>query len=217
MKKFVILLVLIAIVGGLGYWGASHRDHFHHHSLMDEIQEHEFHGVHDFHPTYHYQDLDTSEFMKIHFDDPEIKSFFTPLRAKEITSFPCQNCHDGPLSQMKSKNEGEANAHWDIELNHADGQVMNCTTCHHEGQMNELTSLQGEAISLDESFKLCGQCHSTQYKDWKGGAHGKNISGWQAPRVIKTCVNCHNPHQPAFESRWPSRLNRTSITKIPNH
>ena len=57
----------------------------------------------------------------------------------------------------------------------------------------------------------CKECHQQEFKDWKGGAHGKQLGGWAPPRVSNTCVNCHNPHNPYFEKRWPVRFNTQKV------
>ncbi len=142
--------------------------------------------------------------------------FLVPSRAREISSFPCSNCHTKPLAQLKSEQVGKS-AHWDISLVHANKLSMNCSTCHDMDKPNELTSLTKNSISFDHSYQQCSQCHSTQYKDWQGGAHGKRLRGWVPPRVVQTCVGCHNPHKPAFEKRWPSRLNTAKIKAEQNH
>ncbi len=135
--------------------------------------------------------------------------FYIAKRAHEITNLPCSNCHSKDISKLKSK--GTKKAHWDIELIHADDGIMNCASCHDMNKPDALTSLRGSEVSFDHSYKLCAQCHSTQYKDWQGGAHGKSLLGWVPPRVSQTCTGCHNPHKPAFEQRWPSRLNTVRI------
>jgi hypothetical protein len=138
--------------------------------------------------------------------------FFVPTRKNEIKSFPCSNCHSKPLAQLQLEQEAIGKkAHWDIELVHANTEVMNCKTCHKDAVSDQLVMLSGRNVSFDQSYKLCGQCHSTQIKDWIGGAHGKRLGGWKPPRLINTCVNCHNPHKPAFESRWPARFNTERI------
>jgi len=98
-------------------------------------------------------------------------------------------------------------AHWDIKLNHANSEIMNCATCHNGENMNSLNSLTGQNIDLNLSHKVCSQCHSNQFEDWKGGAHGKKLAGWAPPRASQTCVNCHNPHDPGFDTRWPVQFN----------
>lgn len=141
-------------------------------------------------------------------------SFLIPDRASQIKSFPCSNCHSKSIEQLSLNRKGnERKAHWDIKMVHGNSDVMNCFTCHSESNLDELVSLTSKPIVFDQSFKLCSQCHSTQYKDWLGGSHGKRLGGWAPPKIINTCANCHNPHKPAFESCWPARLNTVMKSK----
>ncbi len=137
-------------------------------------------------------------------------TFLIPERKSQIKSYACTECHSKPLIEMQN-NEDVKKAHWDIKLAHADLNTMNCITCHNGEDMNNLKSLTGNSIDFDRSYKLCSQCHTKQFDDWKGGAHGKKIAGWTPPRASLTCVNCHNPHKPGFESRWPVRFNTQKV------
>jgi hypothetical protein len=132
-------------------------------------------------------------------------TFLIPERKGQIKSYACIECHSKPLEQMTS--EGTQKAHWNLKLNHANTEIMNCATCHNGADMNNLNSLTGQPIDFNISFKVCAQCHSNQFEDWKGGAHGKKVAGWAPPRASMTCVNCHNPHNPGFEKRWPVQYN----------
>jgi nitrate/TMAO reductase-like tetraheme cytochrome c subunit len=140
--------------------------------------------------------------------------FLIPSRSHELTNFPCKNCHNVGLDELHSQNPEVKKAHWDIEFVHADQAVMNCLTCHNNENLESLVSLNRKAVSFDNSQNLCAQCHTTQFADWKGGAHGKALAGWVDPRVSYTCVNCHNPHKPAFQSRWPARLNTVKFSEL---
>lgn len=135
--------------------------------------------------------------------------FLIPDREGQLQMYKCTECHLKPLQSMKS--DALKKAHWNIELDHADATIMNCTTCHNGNDMNHLKSLTNQQISINHSYKLCGQCHAPQYSDWKGGAHGKRIGGWAPPRASYTCVNCHNPHKPAIQSKWPERYNTQKV------
>lgn len=132
-------------------------------------------------------------------------TFLIPERKGQIKSYACIECHSRPVAQMKESDMKKA--HWDIKIKHASLETMNCATCHNGENMNELNSLTGTAIDLNLSHKLCMQCHSSQFEDWKGGAHGKKVAGWAPPRASMTCVNCHNPHSPGFEKKWPVQFN----------
>ncbi len=142
-----------------------------------------------------------------------VKDFYIRKQSQIIESFPCTNCHNDELKKLKANNKvGEKNAHWNIQIVHASDKTMDCMTCHSETNLDVLNSITQTEIDFNESYKSCAQCHSTQYKEWQGGAHGKRVGGWVPPRIAKTCVECHDPHKPAFESRWPSRLNTTRLT-----
>lgn len=139
-------------------------------------------------------------------------TFLIPERKGQIKSFACIECHSKPVSQMTSKDAPKA--HWNIKLNHATSDAMNCATCHNGSNMNNLNSLTGKDIDFNLSYKICSQCHSNQFEDWKGGAHGKKVAGWAPPRASNTCVNCHDPHSPSFEKRWPVQFNtKTAIER----
>ncbi|MFP2997542.1 cytochrome C [Spongiivirga sp. MCCC 1A20706] len=136
-------------------------------------------------------------------------TFLIPERKGEIKSYACTECHTKPLNQIKGN--GIQKAHWDIKIVHASADVMNCATCHNGNDMNNLVSLTGQTIDFNKSYKQCAQCHTVQFEDWKGGAHGKKVAGWAPPRASMTCVNCHNPHNPSFETRWPVRFNTEKV------
>ena len=136
-------------------------------------------------------------------------TFLIPNRIDEIKSFKCTECHTKPLAKMQTKDIKKA--HWNIKLDHADVNTMNCITCHNGNNMDNLKSITGHNIDFNKSYKLCSQCHQKQYKDWTGGAHGKRLESWATPRASMTCVNCHNPHSPSFETKWPARFNTQKV------
>ncbi|MBL7959413.1 cytochrome C [bacterium] len=135
--------------------------------------------------------------------------FSVIARTGQITKFPCVNCHNKPLSQMTSTDSLGRKAHWNLHLQHAPEPIMNCGVCHNEGDLNTLRTITGVQVTFNESYQLCQQCHSRQYTDWQGGAHGKRVGGWTPPRVIKLCVECHDPHQPRWDKRWPAQPSLT--------
>jgi len=213
MNKFVIVIACLLLLFFLAVTCAdsSHEGHEDEHDahLMEFIRQHQSDINYD---ELNMTELDSAKLLMVHADLPHIDPFLTEKRIHQLTSFPCSNCHTQPLATMQANSQKNSKkAHWDIQLAHADESAMNCTTCHAKDNMNQLSSLTGQLIKIDESFKLCGQCHSSQYKDWQGGAHGKQLNGWKPPRVATTCVSCHNPHQPAFPKRFPARLNTNQL------
>ncbi len=134
----------------------------------------------------------------------------------QLMKFPCINCHSKPLREMKSTDPAGRKAHWDIHLQHAPETILSCVVCHDESNLNTLRSITGNEITLDHSYQLCQQCHFKQFSDWKGGAHGKRVGGWAPPRVVKLCIECHNPHQPLWDKRWPVQPSLTMKRLISN-
>ena len=193
VQLFGICLLLI------GCKDAAHNEH-EYHSVTDKI---EAEGAH-----YKGTSLSSEKYFE-HVKTIEItegdKTFLIPERKSQIKSYACSECHNKPLDQLKSKTGKKA--HWDITLKHANENTMNCTTCHNGSDMNNLKSITQMPIDLNKSYQLCNQCHTRQFDDWKGGAHGKKMGGWAPPRASLTCVNCHNPHQPHFPKKFPERYN----------
>ncbi|MEA1787660.1 cytochrome c3 family protein [Arenibacter sp. GZD96] len=170
------------------------------HSVTDKIEAETtpYHGKH------------SSESLLLDLELIEITegqhTFFILERQGQLKSFPCTECHNKPLMTPSNHLNGQK-AHRDIVLNHANSETMNCATCHNGKDMNSLNTLTHQEIDFNRSYTLCAQCHFSAFEDWKGGAHGKKIAGWAPPRASMTCVNCHDPHRPGFEKRWPVHYN----------
>lgn len=208
MIKSIKMLLLFSGILLLGNKCAPDHGEEHHH-LLDKIRAHKAPVNYELNTN---ALLDSTLLLSVQTTLPEIANFFTEKRTPELTSFPCSSCHLKPLDKMQvGQSTGKKQAHWEIQISHAKENTMNCLTCHAKDNLDALTSLTGELIPMDESYKLCSQCHSTQFNDWQGGAHGKELTGWAPPRVAKNCVSCHNPHKPAFPSRFPARLNTNDL------
>lgn len=182
----------------------NHTEEYH--SVTDRIavESKNYHGISISSNKYH----ENKEMIEITIGE---QTFLIPERKNQIKSYACSECHSKPLNEMNNE-VNTKKAHWDISLNHADENTMNCITCHNPKNMDALVSLTKKSVDFNASYKICTQCHTKQAKDWEGGAHGKQLSGWAPPRTSMTCVNCHNPHKPHFESKWPARFN-TQIVK----
>ena len=134
------------------------------------------------------------------------QTFLIPERKGKIESYACSECHTKSVSELKNSKKGKK-AHWNIKMNHADSNTMNCMTCHNGNDMDHLKTLTGNQVDFNKSYNTCTQCHTKQFKDWAGGAHGKRLKSWANPRLSNTCVNCHNPHEPHIKSKYPVRFN----------
>ncbi len=74
-----------------------------------------------------------------------------------------------------------------------------CLDCHDYDDRDVLRLAHGDKVPFTESYRLCGQCHGDKYRDWRAGVHGKRVGRWDGDKTYFLCVNCHNPHSPAFK------------------
>lgn len=125
----------------------------------------------------------------------------TALRARSLGSYPCASCHLGRRVVMAD--ERIPDAHQNVQPAHPKQTGARCATCHAADDVERLTLLNGERATLDESYRLCAQCHVAQVDAWAHGAHGKRLDGWRGTRVVMGCADCHDPHQPALVPRLP--------------
>jgi hypothetical protein len=134
--------------------------------------------------------------------------FFVVARTPAIETYPCSTCHTLPVERMRGPAGSAKRAHWDVTLRHAPPAVMSCGTCHTPDTPGTLHTLQRTKVDLDHSYQVCAQCHARPADDWASGAHGKRVGGWAPPRVVLACSQCHDPHQPRWDTRWPAVAGR---------
>jgi len=108
--------------------------------------------------------------------------------------FPCSNCHASMEAKKKKRELKEE--HTTIQLRHAETMRW-CLDCHYGANRDKLRLFNGDLISFDKSYLLCGECHGNIFKDWKAGIHGKR-QGYFAggKRTYLLCVHCHDSHSP---------------------
>ncbi len=111
--------------------------------------------------------------------------------------FPCSDCHSDmeadPLPRVLDEHEDIAES-----FVHARQQRW-CLDCHNPDDRDWLRLADGSLVSFEESYRLCGQCHGTIYRDWKAGVHGKRSGFWNGRKEYQLCVHCHDPHNPRFK------------------
>lgn len=123
------------------------------------------------------------------------------VRAPALTQHPCGACHQGRKVVLSERRI--ADAHQNIQPQHPERIGGLCPTCHLPDNVGQLAVRGGPPASLDQSYRLCAQCHFAQADSWAGGAHGKRLDGWEGQRVLMACTDCHDPHAPAAEQRIP--------------
>ena len=132
----------------------------------------------------------------------DIPQFFVPPPPFSEGIFPCSDCHaDMEVNPQRRKLEDE---HVEISemFNHASEQRW-CLDCHNPDDRDKLRLANGDLVSFEESYYLCGQCHGTIFRDWKAGIHGKRTGEWNGKKQYRLCVHCHNPHNPKFKPLKP--------------
>jgi len=114
--------------------------------------------------------------------------------------FPCSGCHADMEPNLVRRALEEM--HDDIVLDHGPEERW-CFDCHNPGDRDRLRLISGELIEFDQSYRLCGQCHGTIFRDWRQGIHGRRRGYWNGPKSYLLCAHCHNPHAPRFRAVKP--------------
>ena len=114
--------------------------------------------------------------------------------------FPCSMCHED-MEVNHERRELEM-FHEEIQLNHGPEERW-CFDCHNAEDRDHLRLVSGELVGFDESYRLCGQCHGTIFRDWRQGIHGRRRGYWNGPKSYLLCAHCHNPHAPRFQAVEP--------------
>ena len=165
-----------------------------------------------------YKDPNRTRFIEV--PTPEV-----PSRLDVLVSYPCAQCHNYRETNLQERelapaHYSENDPRLNNELNHGRGRYW-CHTCHNPDDPSQLQTLDGDKLSLNKAWKVCGQCHQSHEEDWHYGAHGKRTRSWQENEspVRYNCTHCHNPHNPAFMRRKPSPAPgiRAGLEPMPDH
>lgn len=126
-------------------------------------------------------------------------------------TYNCTDCHK--LLQPKWHYDRPLVEHEWIKLDHGNNRF--CLNCHHPTNRNVFVDYDGAEIREADVVLLCAKCHGTTYRDWKAGVHGRRNGYWNHAKGAQTrlrCIECHDPHQPAFKAvnplpppRYPAR------------
>ena len=114
--------------------------------------------------------------------------------------WPCSGCHEP--DDYDPERRTLTLAHKEIVLKH-DEENRWCLDCHDAEDRDMLRLASGAKVPMKESYRLCGQCHGTIYRDWRAGIHGRRTGYWDGPKRYLLCVHCHWPHAPKFKPMKP--------------
>ncbi len=136
-------------------------------------------------------------------DYQPIRGTFKPLQLERSGFvFKCNECHKVFSSSLERKTLNAE--HTDLKLNH--GQNDHCFNCHNINNRDSYTAHDGSEIPSNQPALLCSKCHGLIYRDWQSGAHGRISGHWDTKQGEQTkvlCIQCHDPHSPAFPQIEP--------------
>jgi len=132
----------------------------------------------------------------------ETPEYFVPPPPFSEGIFPCSDCHEGMDVNHRRRILADEHVEISESFNHASEQRW-CLDCHNPDDRDALRLANGDLVSFEESYNLCGQCHGTIFRDWKAGIHGKRTGEWDGRKQYRLCVHCHNPHNPKFKPIKP--------------
>jgi hypothetical protein len=117
----------------------------------------------------------------------------------------CVTCHSlkEPRSALPAAPGELREFHRGLSLAHGD---LSCGSCHQPGSHDSLRLADGRTIAMADALTLCSQCHGPQRKKYDKGSHGGMTGYWdlrRGPRLRNHCVDCHDPHAPAFAPARP--------------
>ena len=128
-----------------------------------------------------------------------------------LNQYPCTSCHAGTAVTMAAQRVKDA--HQNIRPVHPRRVGAVCATCHAPENVDQLVLRRGTRVAMDEAYRLCAECHTKQAESWAGGGHGKRLDGWEGRRVVMSCADCHDPHDPAVKPRVPFRAPQIERTR----
>ncbi len=117
----------------------------------------------------------------------------------------CDSCHGLGLADARLPDDAsEAGLpHVGLELAHG---TLECASCHDRERPERIRLADGRVLPMREAMQLCAQCHGTQHRDYRHGAHGGMQGHWdlsRGDRLRNHCVECHAPHRPAYPAFRP--------------
>lgn len=118
---------------------------------------------------------------------------------------PCGTCHADATPRPDTTARGsEAGPHRGLKLVHGG---LRCAGCHDAERGDRLHLADGRSLPMTEAMTLCSQCHGPQARDYAHGSHGGMAGHWdltRGPRVRNHCIDCHDPHAPAYPKFMPA-------------
>ncbi len=131
---------------------------------------------------------------------PDVASVLLPAPEVDDEYLPCDDCHElnDPRSNTTERELEEE--HDEMDFSHGN---LWCLDCHDVDDRSSLHLAGGKLVDFEDSWRLCTQCHAKKLPDWRVGVHGKQTGHWRGTKEYRTCVVCHDPHDPPFKPIAP--------------
>ncbi len=116
----------------------------------------------------------------------------------------CETCHSAQRFTLPETAQALGGPHAGLRFEHG---ANRCNACHDPTDATRLRLATGDTIPMTSAMELCAQCHGPQARDYRFGAHGGMSGHWdltRGPRLRNHCVDCHDPHAPAFPQFNPA-------------
>ncbi|MHC5024268.1 MAG: cytochrome c3 family protein [Planctomycetota bacterium] len=126
-------------------------------------------------------------------------------QAGEPVTVACGTCHATRAPDL-TIDDAEALDEFHQGLTYQHG-TLTCYSCHDPADTDQLRLADGRGRPYVEVMTVCAQCHGPQARAFAHGAHGGMTGYWdlsRGPRVRNNCVDCHDPHVPAFPRMMPT-------------
>jgi len=137
---------------------------------------------------------------------PALQVGIHPQTGAPITAS-CTTCHSTRTPNPDNATTQDLDQfHIGLKVAHGAG-ALSCLSCHNPDNYETLRAANGSAITYTQSITLCAQCHSAQHEDYQHGAHGGMNGYWdlsKGARTRNTCIDCHDPHAPAYPQMRPT-------------
>jgi len=134
-----------------------------------------------------------------------------PLLPTGLTNFQgqpvfasCSACHTTTKPNLENRRTEDLDQfHQGLKYNHGN---LTCLSCHNSTDYDSLRLADTRSVAFVDNMTLCSQCHGPQRRDYDMGLHGGMNGHWdltRGGRTRNTCINCHDPHAPAFPLVMP--------------
>jgi len=141
--------------------------------------------------------------FKQHEGPRKISTGLTNLHGQPVMAS-CSSCHATTRPNVETRTSADLDQfHQGLKYLHGN---LTCLSCHNAANYDTLRLADSRAVQFSEVVTLCSQCHGSQRRDYDMGLHGGMNGHWDLSKGGRTrniCVNCHDPHSPAFPLVMP--------------